>query len=157
MVLIVGLIILVAAVIVGVAGVLTNGGGAHALTSGFSVFGYHVTGSTGALFLYGIVVGAVAMFGLTLLLAAARRSSRRARTARVALKQSRRETAAVSQDRDDLISHRDTVWADSGRGAADGPTGRDELTSADRGRGRRHLFGRRSSPERPPATTRAET
>ena len=58
MILIVGLIILVAAVIVGVAGVLTNGGGAHALTSGFSVFGYHVTGSTGALFLYGIVVGA---------------------------------------------------------------------------------------------------
>ena len=64
MILIVGLIILVAAVIVGVAGVLTNDGGAHALTSGFSVFGYHVTGSTGVLFLYGIVVGAVAVFGL---------------------------------------------------------------------------------------------
>ena len=70
MVLFVGLIILVAALIVGVAGVLTNGGGAHALTSGFSVFGYHVTGSTGVLFLYGIVVGALAVFGLSLLLGA---------------------------------------------------------------------------------------
>ena len=46
-----------------------------------------------------MVVGAVAMFGLTLLLTAARRSSRRGRAARRGLKQSRRETAAVSQDR----------------------------------------------------------
>ena len=112
MILIVGLIILVAAVIVGVAGVLTNGGGAHALTSGFSVFGYHVTGSTGVLFLYGIVVGAVAVFGLSLLLAAARRSARRGRTARGRLEESRRETAAVSRDRDDLIDQRDTALAD---------------------------------------------
>ena len=117
MILIVGLIILVAAVIVGVAGVLTNGGGAHALTSGFSVFGYHVTGSTGALFLYGIVVGAAAVFGLSLLLAAARRSSRRGRAARRGLKQSQRQTAAVSQDRDELIDQRNTVWADTANGA----------------------------------------
>ena len=78
MIVILGLIILLAAVIVGVAGVLGNGGGAHTLTDdGFAVFGYHVTGSTGTLFLYGIVVGAVALFGLTLLLAGARRTSRR--------------------------------------------------------------------------------
>ncbi len=101
MILLLGLIILVAAVVVGVAGVLTNGGGAHALTSGFSVFGYHVTGSTGALFLYGIVIGAIAMLGLSLVLAAARRSSRRGRAARRDLKHSRRQTAAVSSDRDD--------------------------------------------------------
>src|ERR1035437_8452188 len=55
MMLIFGLIILVAAVVVGVAGVLSNGGSGPALTPGFAVFGYHVTGSTGALFLYGIV------------------------------------------------------------------------------------------------------
>ena len=42
-----GLIILVAAVVVGVAGVFNNVGSGHALTHGFSVFGYHVTGSTG--------------------------------------------------------------------------------------------------------------
>src|SRR4029077_7775748 len=69
---ILGLIIVVAVAIVGVAGVLGNGGSAHALTHGFSVLGYHVTGSTGTLFLYGIVVGAVAVAGLGLLLGRAR-------------------------------------------------------------------------------------
>ena len=79
MIVILGLIILVAALVVGVAGVLSNAGSAHALTHGFAVFGYHVTGSTGTLFLYGIVVGALAMLGLSLLLAGARRTSRRGR------------------------------------------------------------------------------
>ena len=54
MIIVLGLVILVAAVIAGVAGVLANGGHAHAVTH-FAVFGYHVTGSTGTLFLYGIV------------------------------------------------------------------------------------------------------
>lgn len=40
----------------------------HALTGGFSVFGYDVTGSTGTLFLDGIVVGSIAMLGLSMLL-----------------------------------------------------------------------------------------
>jgi gas vesicle protein len=103
------LIVLVAAVIVGVTGVLNNAGSAHALTHGFSVFGYHVTGSTGTLFLYGIVVGAVAALGLSLLLASARRASRRGRVARHSLKQSRRETAAASRERDDLTGQRDDL------------------------------------------------
>ena len=60
MIIILGLIILIAAVIAGAAGVLGNGGTGHALTHPFAVFGYHVTGSTGTLFLYGIVVGALA-------------------------------------------------------------------------------------------------
>jgi hypothetical protein len=42
MIIIVGLIIFVAAVIVGVAGVLGNGGTGHAVTHPFAVFGYHV-------------------------------------------------------------------------------------------------------------------
>lgn len=103
------LIILVAAVIVGVAGVLHNAGSAHALTHGFSVFGYRVTGSTGTLFLCGIVVGAVAALALGLLLTTARRTSRRGSAARHSLKQSRRETAAASRDRDDLIDQRDDL------------------------------------------------
>ena len=111
MIVILGLVLLVAAVIVGMAGVLGNGGSAHALTDGFSVFGYHVTGSTGTLFLYGIVVGAIALFGLGLLLAGARRTSRRGSAARHGLKQSRRETAAASQARDDLIDQRETARA----------------------------------------------
>ncbi|HEY5183819.1 MAG TPA: hypothetical protein VIM19_02695 [Actinomycetes bacterium] len=120
MLVLLGLIVLLVAVIVGAAGVLGNTGSEHALTDGFAVFGYHVTDSTGTLFLYGIVVGALAVLGLGLLLAGARRTSRRGRAARSELKQSRRETAAVSRDRDDLIAQRETARADFGsRRAAD--------------------------------------
>lgn len=113
MIVVIGLIILVAAVVVGVAGVLTNSGNGHALPHGFAVFGYHVTGSTGTLFLYGLVVGAVGLLGLSLLLAGARRTSRRGGEARRGLKQSRRETAAVGRDRDDMASQRDTARAET--------------------------------------------
>jgi len=111
MIVIIGLVVLVAAVVVGVAGVLSNDGGGHALTHPFAVFGYHVTGSTGQLFLYGIVVGIIALAGLSLLLAAARRTSRRGHEARRSLRRSRRETAAVTQDRDDLLGQRDAARA----------------------------------------------
>jgi gas vesicle protein len=139
MIIILGLIILVAAVVVGVVGVLSNGGGGHALTHPFSVFGYHVTGSTGTLFLYGIVVGAVAVAGLSLLLAAARRSSRRGSEARRSLKSSRRETAAVSQDRDELIGQRDKARAYTASSLGNGAA----QSGGDVAPGRRHLFGRR--------------
>ena len=108
MIVIAALVILAAAVIVGVAGVLANSGHAHQVTH-FAVLGYHVTGSTGTVFLYGTVVGALAMLGLSLLAAGSGRSSRRGRAAKASLAQSRRETAAVIQHRDDLISHRDTA------------------------------------------------
>jgi hypothetical protein len=114
MIVILGLVILVAAVIAGVAGVLANGGHAHVVTH-FAVFGYHVTGSTGTLFLYGIVTGALALAGLSLLLAGARRTSRRGREARRGLARSRRETAAVSADRDDLIGQRESARAYTAR------------------------------------------
>jgi hypothetical protein len=81
MLVILGLVILVAAMVAGVAGVLANGGHAHAVTH-FAVFGYHLTGSTGTLFLYGIVVGALALAGLNVLAAGAGRSSRRGLAAR---------------------------------------------------------------------------
>jgi len=97
-------------------GVLSNAGSAHALTHGFAVFGYHVTGSTGTLFLYGIVVGALAMLGLSLLLAGVRRTSRRSRAARRDLEQSRRETAAVSQQRDDLSNQAEATRPDPAKG-----------------------------------------
>ena len=146
MIIIIGLVILIAAVVVGVAGVLSNSGSAHGLTHPFAVFGYHVTGSTGTLFLYGIVVGALALLGLSLLLPGARRPSRRGREARRGLSQSRRETAAVSQDRDDLLNQRETarIYAASTPGnapAADRNLGGDDGG----GRSRRHLFGYRST------------
>src|ERR1700738_2207311 len=83
MLVIVGLIILLVAAIVSIVGALSNTGTAHPLTENLSVFGYHVTGSTGSLFLFGIVVSAVALLGLSVLLAGARRTAGRARDARL--------------------------------------------------------------------------
>jgi hypothetical protein len=110
MIIILGLIILVAALVVAVAGIMGNAGSAHQV-SHFSVLGYHLTGSSGTLFLAGIVVGAAGLLGLSLLLAGARRTSRRGSAARRGLQQSRRETAAATQERDDLIDQRDTARA----------------------------------------------
>ena len=105
MLVIIGLVVLLVAVIVAIVGVLTNSGAAHPLTENFSVFGYHVTGSTGTLFLFGIVIGAVAMLGLSVLLAGARRTAGRGRDARRDLERSQRETAFANRDRDTLLEH----------------------------------------------------
>ncbi len=146
---IIGLVILVAAVVAAVAGVLSNSGSGHPLTHHFAVLGYHVTGSDGTLFLSGIVVGALAVFGLSLLLAGARRTSRRGREARRGLTQSRRETVAASQDRDDLISQRNTARAHTASAPGNGPAGSDRDPGGDPDDGQRskwHLPGPRSAP-----------
>ncbi|MFD5144289.1 hypothetical protein [Streptomyces sp. NPDC058401] len=120
MILILGLVILIAALILAVAGVMANLGGAHELTNDFSVFGYHVTSSTGALFLYGIAVGAAAVLGLALILAAARRASRRNRLARhEASLTSKRESAVVDREREDLIEQRDAARAQTAQALGD--------------------------------------
>jgi len=100
---IVGLIVLLIAAIVGFTGVLANAGPAHPLTENFSVLGYHVTGSTGTLFLVGIVVGVAAMLGLSVLLAGARRTASRGRDTRDQLAKSQRETAFLNQERDQRV------------------------------------------------------
>ena len=157
MIIIIGLVILVAAVVAGVAGVLSNSGSGHPLTHHFAVLGYHVTGSTGTLFLSGILVGALAMLGLSLLLAGARRTSRRGRQARRGLSQSRRETAAITQERDDLIGQRETARAYTADTPDDGPADGGRQPGEDGGDGQRgkwRLFGPRpASPQAadPPA------
>jgi Sec-independent protein translocase protein TatA len=146
MIVILGLVLLVAAVVVGVAGVLTNHGSAHALHHGFSVLGYHVTGSTGTLFLYGVVVGAVAVLGLSLLLAGARRTSRRGSAARRGLKQSRSETAAVTKDRDDLIVQREAARSEAAGVRSDSsPLGDGDPNPFDGPRAKRHSFRHRAA------------
>ena len=132
MLVIFGLIIVVATVVIGAAGVLGNDDGAHGVAHGFSVLGYHVNGS-GTVFLYGIAVGAVGLFELWLLLAGARRTARRGRDARRGLRQSRRETAAVSKDRDDLIGQRDSARADTASALASPAPGSRAGPSPDQG------------------------
>jgi hypothetical protein len=147
MIIIIGLVILIAAVVAGVAGVLSNSGSGHPLTHHFAVFGYHVTGSTGTLFLDGIVVGALALFGLGVLLAGARRTVRRGREARRGLKQSRRETAAVSQDRDDLLEQRETARAYTASTLGNGSSADGSAADGSGGgqRSKWHLFGSRTA------------
>ncbi|MFE2528442.1 hypothetical protein ACFXEL_29920 [Streptomyces sp. NPDC059382] len=119
MFLILGLIILLVAVIVAFVGVMGNLGSAHELTNDFSVFGYHVTSSTGALFLYGIAVGVVGLIGLYLLLAAVRRASRRGAATRRDTGVSRRESKVVDREREDLIQQRDAARAQAEEARAD--------------------------------------
>jgi hypothetical protein len=105
MLVIVGLIILLAAAIVSIVGVLSNAGAAHPLTENFSVFGYHVTGSTGSLFLFGIVVGAVALLGLSVLLAGARRGH----DARRQVARFQRDMTVANRDRDTRLENQQRV------------------------------------------------
>jgi hypothetical protein len=80
MVVIAGSIVLVAALIVAIVGVLSNAGPTHPQTD-FSMFGYHVTGSAGTLFALWILVGAVALLGLSGRMAGVRRTADRGRDA----------------------------------------------------------------------------
>ena len=143
MLVIFGLVVLLAAVIVGFTGVLTNAGAAHPLTENFSVFGYNVTGSTGTLFLFGIVVGAVAMLGLSVLLAGARRTAGRGRDARHQLARSQRETAFLNQERDQRVEQQPVGAPRGSTVNSEGATTRRKWAS---------LFGRWSR-RRPPAGT----
>ena len=124
MIVIGGLVVLLVAVIVGFTGVLANAGSAHPLTENFSLFGYHVTGSTGTLFLVGIVVGAVAMLGLCVLLAGARRTVGRGRDARHGLERSQRETAFLNQERDRRLEHQQAGAASDSPVTSEGATTR---------------------------------
>ncbi|SEL26470.1 hypothetical protein [Streptacidiphilus jiangxiensis] len=109
MIIVLGLVILVAAAVLALAGFFGNTGSAHAVNGAFSVFGHHLTGSTGTLFLFGVIVGAAGMLGLGLLLTGARRSSRRGLEARRALRHARRETAVADKDRAVLVDQRDAA------------------------------------------------
>jgi hypothetical protein len=144
-----GLVVLIAAVVIGVACFLVNCGSGHVLVHPFAVLGYHVTGSGGRLFLYGIVVGAIGLAGLSLL-AGLRRTSRRG------LRQSRQETAAVSRERDDLLDQREATRAYTASVPGDGTPSGDPDQGPDGGhRGRLHTCsGTGPLPGRPPLSPR---
>ncbi|HEU5355885.1 MAG TPA: hypothetical protein VFU65_15540 [Actinocrinis sp.] len=73
--LVVGLLLLAAAVAVGAAGVAANTGTEHQLSNGFTLFGYHLHGSAGRLYLAGMVIGAVAMLGFMMVADGLRRDA----------------------------------------------------------------------------------
>jgi len=96
------------------------------------------------------------MLGLSILLAGARRTSRRGSAARRGLKHSRRETATVTQDRDDLIDQRETARASTASTLGNGAAGRTHLTPDDDRDGWLHMFGRRSAPQQTAAPRRRQ-
>jgi hypothetical protein len=122
--------------------VLNNAGAAHPLSENFSVLGYHVTGSTGTLFLFGIVIGALAMLGMSVLLAGAQRTAGRGRDTRRELQRSQREVELVNRDRD--FEHQPV-------GAATGSTVNSELAMARPSRKKGSLLGLRSWGRQPTA------
>jgi hypothetical protein len=141
MIVIVGLVVLLVAVIVGFTGVLTNAGPVHLLIEKFSVFGYHVTGSTGTLFFFGIVVGAVAMLGLSVMLAGARRTAGRGRGARHQLARSQRETAHLNQERDERHEQKQVAAEDPTVNPQQATTGRTRVSWLGRWSRRREPTG----------------
>ncbi|MFQ6330276.1 hypothetical protein ACLMAL_29650 [Nocardia sp. CWNU-33] len=98
MIIIIGLVVLIAAVIIGVAGVAANMGEVSTSTNDFAMFDYHFTADAGQLFGYGAAVGAIGMLGLSLLLAGVWRSSRRGMATRRELRKTRKEVAAVRRN-----------------------------------------------------------
>src|SRR6478735_3051384 len=154
MIVIVGLVVLLIAVIVGFTGVLTNAGPAHPLSENFSLFGYHVTGSTGTLFLSGIVVGAVAMLGLSVLLAGARRTAGRGRDARHELTRSQRETAFLNHERDQRLEHQQSGSTKDQTGATKDSSVRTQGTST--GPSRAPLLSRWSPRRQSAGTTHVD-
>lgn len=109
MIIAIGLVVLAAAFVIAIAGVLHNRGPSHSLNHSFTVLGQHISGSSGTLFLYGIILGAVGLAGLLLLLGGVRRSARRSRQARSELKEARQTAAAIAQDRDQVAHDRDQL------------------------------------------------
>ncbi|GAB0101358.1 hypothetical protein JMUB6875_03220 [Nocardia sp. JMUB6875] len=105
------------------------------MTDHFAVFGYHVTGSTGGLFLHGIVVGGIGLAGLGMLLVGARHTARRGISARRELEAARLDPAlnsrlperpqpTTNRPADDTGSPADTPGNDAGPGADGRPTTR---------------------------------
>jgi len=107
MIVIIGLLILIAAAGVAVAGVAANSGTTHPLGDAFVIFGQSVTGlSVGQLFLGGIIVGVVGMLALAMLLGTFNRRLA-SRGSQRALKGSRSESAALRLDRERLTQQLD--------------------------------------------------
>lgn len=110
----IGLVLLVAAAVVGAVGVATNLGSTDALASSFNVFGVQITGSAGWLFLYGIVVGGIGMLGVGILYDDFFRRYEKWRE----LRETRRETEDLREENELLAEQLDVERAESVRAGA---------------------------------------
>ena len=98
----IGLLLVAAMAVVALGGIFANTGNGHQLNHAVNILGYHLHGSTGKLFLVGIVVGAVGILGLMMLLAGIGVGFKRRTRNRQERTLSRRQTRAAMNDRDRL-------------------------------------------------------
>ncbi|TDL10482.1 hypothetical protein EUA04_11385 [Mycolicibacterium obuense] len=91
-----GCLVLLLATVFGLVGVLSD----------FSLVGSHVTGSQGAVFLYGVVIGAAAASGAAVLFAGVCRAVSRSRDARRQQARARRETAFINRAHARVVNRR---------------------------------------------------
>ncbi|MEV5651077.1 hypothetical protein AB0L57_22735 [Nocardia sp. NPDC052254] len=124
MIVFIGLIVLLAALVVGVGAALANSGDTHVLASEFTVFGIHFTPTQNELFGAGAAVGAVAMLGLALVLSGAFSSARRHAEIRRELRYSRREIDATRKDLAKTSPQRPVVAGAASKRAAVASTSR---------------------------------
>ena len=127
MAVIIGLVVLIFSAAVVVIGVLSNGGSTHALGN-FGIFGLHMNnGSTGKLFLYGAVLGVIGMLGLTLLWGAFTRRLASGGMRRE-LKNTKRETENLRNDRDRLNKELEIERNNHIKGSSTSPTDSEHVT-----------------------------
>lgn len=111
MVAVVGLLLLLVAVMTGIVGMLDH---AADRDGGIVAIGHHVDGSTGAVVLFGLLITAVAIIGLSVLLGAARRALTRGPKTRHEPAPSGPGTALENQD-SDPVEHLQQVGTDPRR------------------------------------------
>jgi hypothetical protein len=99
-----GLLILVAAGVVGAAGVLGNDGPAHTVSPAFEVLGVEIGGSAGRLFLFGIIVGVAGALGIGMMLAGSKRRVRHRVENRRERRDIKGEAETLQQERDRLAA-----------------------------------------------------
>jgi hypothetical protein len=144
----IGILLLIAAAVVGAVGVATNLGSADALAGSFGVFTVDVTGPSGWLFLYGIVVGGAGMLGVGILYDDIFRRFESWRE----LRETRREADELRERNDLLADQLDVERAEhvAAHAAAADAAGGDAEAGKGSGRGRRIWRFRRATRVRTP-------
>jgi ABC-type Na+ efflux pump permease subunit len=101
-----GLLVLLAVGAMGIARITGYNGTTHSTHSSpfrLDVPGYHLQGPGSRLFLFGLLVGAVTMLGLSTMVAGLSRGFRRRPAARQLLTDSLQQTSALQEQNDQLI------------------------------------------------------
>jgi hypothetical protein len=98
-----GLLVLLTVGAMGIARITAYNGTTHSSPFRLEVPGYHLQGPGSRLFLFGLLVGAVAMLGLNTMVAGLGRGFRRRPASRQLLTGSRQQTSALQEQNDQLI------------------------------------------------------